>query len=126
MNAIEIVPGIPGKIRPIRIVARNSGFTDKAGRYWSSDHYVRGGQLVVRTEPIAGTDDPDLYHGERFGNLIYSIPVAQPGSYRLTLHFAEGWFGPGRPGGCGAGSRIFDILCNGVSVKKSFDLFKEA
>jgi hypothetical protein len=126
LNAIEIVPGIPGKIRPIRIVARNRGFTDKAGRYWDPDHYVRGGQQVVRTEPIAGTEDSDLYHGERFGNLAYSIPVAQPGSYRLTLHFAEGWFGAGRPGGGGLGSRVFDILCNGVTVKRNFDIFKEA
>jgi hypothetical protein len=126
LNAIEIVPGIPGKIRPIRIVARNRGFTDKAGRYWDSDHYVRGGQQVVRTEPIAGTEDSELYHGERFGNLTYSIPVAQPGSYRLTLYFAEGWFGPGRPGGGGLGSRVFDILCNGVTMKRNFDIFKEA
>jgi Malectin domain len=126
LNAIEIVPGIPGKIRPIRIVARNRGFTDKAGRYWDSDHYVRGGQQVVRTEPIAGTEDSDLYHGERFGNLTYSIPVSQPGFYRLTLYFAEGWFGPGRPGGGGLGSRVFDILCNGVTVKRNFDIFKEA
>lgn len=126
LNAIEIVPGIPGKIRPIRIVARNRGFTDKAGRYWDSDHYVKGGQQVVRTEPIAGTEDSELYHGERFGNLTYSIPVAQPGSYRLTLYFAEGWFGPRRPGGGGLGSRVFDILCNGVTVKRNFDIFKEA
>jgi hypothetical protein len=126
LNAIEIVPGIPGKIRPIRIVARNRGFTDKAGRYWDSDHYVKGGQQVVRTEPIAGTEDSELYHGERFGNLTYSIPVAQPGSYRLKLYFAEGWFGPGRPGGGGLGSRVFDILCNGVTVKRNVDIFKEA
>jgi hypothetical protein len=126
LNAIEIVPGIPGKIRPIRIVARNRGFTDKAGRYWDSDHYVRGGQQVVRTEPIAGTEDSDLYHGERFGNLTYTIPVAQPGFYRLTLYFAEGWFGPRRPGGGGLGSRVFDILCNGATVKRNLDIFKEA
>jgi hypothetical protein len=126
LNGIEILPGIAGKIRPIRIVARNRGFTDKSGRYWDSDHFVRGGLQVVRADTVAGTEDPDLYHGERFGNLMYSIPVPPSGAYRVTLHFAEGWFGPGRPGGGGVGSRVFDILCNGITLKRALDIFKEA
>lgn len=126
LNAIEILPGIPGRLRPIRIVARDRAFTDSAGREWEADRYVRGGQQVVRNEPISNTPDPELYHGERFGNLTYSIPVTQLGRYRLTLYFAETWFGPGLPGGGGAGSRIFDILCNGVALRRNFDLFREA
>ena len=126
LNAIEILPGIPGRIRTVRIVARDRGFTDRSGRYWGSDHYVKGGQHVVRTDPVSGTEDPDLYHGERFGNMTYSIPVASSSTYRVTLYLAEGWFGPGRPGGGGAGSRVFDILCNGVTLKRALDIFKEA
>jgi hypothetical protein len=113
-------------MRPVRIVARDRGFTDKSGRYWDSDRLVRGGQLVARSEPITGAEDPDLYHGERFGNITYTIPVARPGSYLVTLYFVESWFGPGRPGGGGEHSRVFDIQCNGVALKRNFDIFKEA
>ncbi|MGH9663388.1 MAG: malectin domain-containing carbohydrate-binding protein, partial [Bryobacteraceae bacterium] len=126
LNGIEISPGIPGRLRPIRIVARDRAFTDSLGREWEPDRYARGGQLVVRNEPISDTPDQELYHGERFGNLTYSIPVAPSGRYGLTLYFSETWFGPGRPGGGGVGSRVFDILCNGVALRRSFDLFKEA
>lgn len=126
LNGIEIVPGIPGRMRPVRIVARDRGFGDKSGRYWDSDRYVRGGQLVLRNEAITGTADPDLYHGERYGNITYTIPVAHPGRYLLTLSFVESWFGPGRPGGGGEQSRIFDIQCNGIALRRHFDIFKEA
>jgi hypothetical protein len=125
LNAIEIAPGISGHMRPVRMVAQDHGYTDKNGHYWEPDRYVRGGQLVVRHETVSGSPDPDLYRGERFGNITYTIPVAD-GRYTITLYFAETWFGPGKAGGgSGAGSRIFDILCNGVAVKRNFDIFKE-
>jgi hypothetical protein len=126
LNGIEIVPGVAGKMRPVRMVSRDRGFSDASGRIWESDRYVRGGQLVARNEPLSGTTDPELYRGERFGNLTYAIPVVQPGRYGLKLYFVESWFGPGSPGGGGEGSRIFDILCNGVALKRNFDIFKEA
>ena len=52
--------------------------------------------------------------------------VADPGKYGLNLHFAESWFGAGNPGGGGIGSRTFDILINGVLLRKDFDILKEA
>ena len=125
LSAIEITPGSPGKLRPIRMFALDRVYVDKQGRTWEPDRYVRGGQLVVRTEPLENADDPELYRGERFGNIHYVIPVP-PGRYGVTFYFAEAWFGPGTPAGGGAGSRLFDILCNGVVLKHSFDIFKEA
>ena len=126
LNGIEIVPGIPGKMRTVRMVSRDRGLSDRSGRFWESDHYVRGGQLVARNEPVSETSDPELYRGERFGNLTYTIPVAQPGRYGFKLFFVESWFGPNRPGGGGEGSRVFDILCNGIALKRDFDIFKAA
>lgn len=126
LNGIEIVPGIAHKMRPVRMVSRDRSFSDTSGRFWESDRYVRGGQLVARNDALSGTTEPELYHGERFGNLTYTIPVVQPGRYELKLYFVERWFGPGSPGGGGEGSRIFDILCNGVALKRNFDIFKEA
>lgn len=125
VSAIEITRGIPGKLVPIRMVSREHPYTDKQGLTWAADGYSRGGQLAVRTEPVLNIADPDLLRGERFGNLTYVIP-APPGRYGVKLFFAEEWFGPGNFAGGGAGSRIFDILCNGVAVRRGFDIFKEA
>ncbi len=125
VSAIEITPGVPGTMRPIRFVSRDHPYTDKQGRTWEPDSYSRGGQLVMRPNPVAGADDPDLLHGERFGNLTYVIPVPS-GRYGVTFYFAETWFGPANFAGGGAGSRVFDILCNGVALRRGFDIFKEA
>src|SRR5262249_50260550 len=125
LNAIEITPGTPGGLQPIRMVAQARGYTDAQGRYWEPDRYATGGVLVTRTEAPAGAADGGLWAGERFGNLTYTIPVP-PGSYTVKLYMSERWIGPGMPGGGGAGSRLFDILVNGVSVQRDFDLFQRA
>ncbi len=125
LNAIEITPGIPGRLRPIRIVAADHSYTDKGGHVWLADPFSKGGRLVLRTDPVSGTDDPELYRSERFGNFTYTIPVAQ-GTYGITLRFAETWFGPGKPGGGGIGSRTFDVLCNGTALARRLDIYKEA
>jgi hypothetical protein len=124
VNAIEVVPGSRGRLRPIRIMMRGQAYTDKNGDLWTADRYYRGGQQIMRSQP-SGTDDPELYRGERFGNLSYVIPVA-PGTYSVTLKFSEGWFGPGKPGGGGVGSRRFDILGNSQILAHNFDIYKEA
>jgi Malectin domain len=125
VSAIEITPGTPGKMLPMRVVSREHPYTDKQGRVWGPDGYSRGGQLAMRTEPVANIDDPELLRGERYGNLTYVIPVPA-GRYGVNLYFAEAWFGPGHFAGGGVGSRIFDILCNGVAVRRGYDIFKEA
>ena len=125
VSAIEITLGTPGKMLPIRMVSREHPYTDKQGRTWAADGYSRGGQLAIRTEPVQDIGDPELLHGERYGNLSYVIPVP-PGRYGVKLFFAEAWFGPGNFAGGGMGSRIFDILCNGVALRRGFDIFKEA
>jgi hypothetical protein len=125
VSAIEITPGTRGKLAPIRMVSQDRPYTDNQGRTWSPDLYSRGGQLVMRTEPVGNADDPGVLNGERYGNLTYTIPVA-PGRYGVTLYFAESWFGPGQSAGGGVGSRTFDILCNGVAVRRSFDISREA
>ena len=84
-------------------------YVDKQGRVWEPDRYARGGQLMARTKPVEGAADPELFRGERYGNLRYVIPVP-PGRYGVTFYFAEAWFGPDTPAGGGVGSRVFDIL----------------
>jgi hypothetical protein len=75
LSAIEIVPGTPGRLRPIRMLSLDRVYVDKQGRVWEPDRYARGGQLVARTLPVQGAADPELFRGERFGNVRYVIPV---------------------------------------------------
>lgn len=125
LAALSIVPGTPGRLRPIRIAAREEPYTDSSGYMWSSDRYFFGGKLVKRIEAIRGTTDPELYRGERYGRLTYTIPVPPDSTYTAVFHFAETWFGS-QGGGGGAGSRLFDILCNGVLLERNLDVFREA
>jgi hypothetical protein len=124
LNAIEIAPGTHGKLTPIRIVMQDREYTDPQGRVWLPDRLSIGGQLVKRT-PLASAADPDLYAGERFGNLQYLIAVP-PGKYTLNLYMAERWLGPDLPAGGGAGSRLFDIHLNGLLLAREVDVFKRA
>jgi hypothetical protein len=127
VNGIEIAPSQPGAIRPIRILARDSAYTDRNSRLWSCDRYFHSGVQVQRHDPVAGTDDETLYQNERFGNFSYTIPVARNGRYTVTMRFCESWFGPERPAsGGGAGERLFDISFNGRILLGNFDVFKEA
>jgi hypothetical protein len=125
LNAIEILPGIPDRLRPVRIVARDTSVNTKDGKPWEADRYFIRGQRVTRAEEIKGVADPELYIGERYGNFVYSIPVA-PGHYTATLLFCETWFGPKKPAGGGAGDRVFDVYMNGTALLRNFDIFKEA
>lgn len=125
LSALSIVPGTPGRLRPIRIAAREEPYRDSAGYMWSSDRFFFGGKLVKRIEPIQGTNDPELYRGERFGRLTYTIPAPPDSTYTAVFHFAETWFGS-KQGGGGAGSRLFDILCNGVLLERNLDVHREA
>jgi len=125
LNGIEIVPGIPGRLRPIRMLALDRIYTDRQGQVWEPDRYAHGGVQVARTKPVISDQDPELFRGERYGNLRYVIPVP-PGRYGVTFYFAEAWFGPDTPAGGGVGSRLFDIFCNGLALRRAFDIFKEA
>lgn len=128
VSAIELTPGIPGKLRPIRIAAgRRSDIVDAEGTHWSGDKYYIDGRTWAYQNPSVGQKLPPLYLNERHGNFSYAIPVA-PGSYTVKLHFLEAFFSPTIPAAfChGAGCRIFDVTCNGVSLLQNFDISQVA
>ena len=87
LSAIEILPGVVGHIRPVRILARQTPYYSNDSHWWSPDNYFEGGQMASYTSPVNGTDDPELYETERWGNFSYAIPVS-PGKYTVVLHFA--------------------------------------
>lgn len=126
VNAIEVVPGLPHKTLPIRLVMQHTSYTDHEGRFWHGDDYFMDGFLSGQRQEISGSPDPDLFSTERFGHFTYAIPVDSRDRYTLILHFVEFYFGPNAPGGGGAGSRVFKVMCNGQTLLDNFDIYKEA
>ena len=124
LNALEILQSKPGFIHPIRIVTQDQPVTDVDGRTWSSDEYFFGGTLAYRSEPVVNARDKALYRGERYGNFSYHIPLAK-GKFRLTLHFAETWFGTPESNEPALGSRRFSVFANGSALLQNFEIAKE-
>jgi hypothetical protein len=121
VNAILIRPGIRGKMRPVRLVARRQAFVDQQGNLWEADQFFQGGRTISRPVPPAGVANSWLYVGERHGTFTYTIPVPA-GTYGATLYFWESWWGEGRQGGGGVGSRLFDVYCNFRPLLERFDI----
>ncbi len=124
VNGIEITPGLPGRMLPLHWRASRTPYTDRNGAVWDADRYYRGGRLSGFRSKVAGTSDPALFEGERFGHFSYSIPVAQ-GSYTVTVSFAENYhtIWNAAPG---VGTRRFNLYANGRPMLRDFDVFREA
>lgn len=126
LNALELTPGTPGRLKPIRITMQPTSYVDHRGQQWRPDDYYINGFQSTHRRKVSGTDDPELFGAERFGHFSYAIPVDRRGRYSVVLHFAEFYHGPQLPGGGGAGSRIFHVFCNGQTLLRSFDIYREA
>ncbi len=126
LNALEILPGIPHRQLPIRLVMQPSAFRDHNGNLWHPDNYFENGTINDQPRSVSGTPDPNLYALERYGHFTYSIPVDTRGRYTLVLHFAELYWIPDASGSVGVGSRVFRVYCNGSTLLDNFDIFKEA
>jgi hypothetical protein len=125
LNGIEILQSSAGRIHPVRIVAQASPVTDADGRLWAADEYVSGGALVWRHQTVLNPPDKCLYQGERYGNFCYRIPLAR-GRYRLTLHFAETYFGTAVSSYENVSQRCFDVYANGVSLLRNYQVARDA
>ncbi|UWZ85851.1 malectin [Occallatibacter riparius] len=125
LSALEILPGLPHRQVPIRIVAQPTAVTDHDGNLWHPDNYFENGVLSDTPRQVSGTPDPNLYMQERFGHFTYSIPVDVRGRYTLVLHFAELYWIADRSQSIGVGTRVFSVYCNGSTLLDHFDIFKE-
>lgn len=127
VSAIEILPGLMGHMRAVRVLARQSPYYSNDSHWWSPDNYFEGGQLASYGQQVTGTDDPELYETERWGNFSYAVPVT-PGRYSVVLHFAARRSNPGGPVGEAPNhvSNIFNVFCNGRTLLGNFDLASEA
>jgi len=126
LNAIEILPGIAHRALPVRIVVGHSPYHDSQGNIWMPDRYFFGGRLSRFGGDLSKVPDGALYEWHRFGHFHYVVPVATGLKYTLKLYFLEHWFGIQNGGVGGVGSRVFDVYCNGSTLLKDFDIFREA
>jgi len=130
VSGIEILPGLRGHMLPVRILPRQTPYYSDDSRWWSPDNYFEGGRLAAYSVPVTGTDDPELFETERWGNFSYAIPVST-GKYTVTLYFAARRVDPDQPplsaaDSKAAAARVFNVFCNGRALLENFDLAKEA
>ncbi|GMW02599.1 MAG: hypothetical protein AMXMBFR84_37350 [Candidatus Hydrogenedentota bacterium] len=109
-----------------RVNAGGSNYTDPNGNVWVADTgYFNTGSSYSTTAAIAGTTMDPLYQTERWDGptgqeMQYNFTVS-PGTYAVTLHFAEIYSGVAFQGG-----RVFDVLAEGNVVLNDFDIFAKA
>ncbi len=103
---------------------RTTSYTDCQGNVWAADVNFTGGSTNGNTNAITKalpcTTDQALYQRERWGGSGFTYTFAvTPGSYQVTLKFAEIFDSP-------AGRRIQNISVNGTQVLTNFDIFADA
>jgi ELWxxDGT repeat protein len=111
--------------KSFRVNAGGSAFSTIDARNFAADVYFAGGVVTTPTSlAIAGTGDDFLYQTGRHGSAFaYNFPTGN-GSYDVTLHFAETYYGNTAPGG--AGSRKFHVDAEGVRRLTDYDVFAKA
>jgi hypothetical protein len=126
LNALEIFPGVPGRMRPIRLTTRDTVYRDHLGQIWMPDECGIGARRrPAASAQVEGSADPGLFQSYRVGHFNYSIPVIEGRRYTVKLYFSEPFFTQARPES-GIGSRVFDVYCDGSTLLKGFDIVKEA
>ncbi|MGC1187460.1 MAG: malectin domain-containing carbohydrate-binding protein [Candidatus Acidiferrales bacterium] len=127
LNAVEILPGIPNRMLPVRIYAGETPYRDSTGNVWLPNRFYFGGrESHYQVVDAASILDGGLYTSQWIGHFRYVIPVAAGEKYTLKLYFRESYFGGQDGGGGVVGSRVFDVWCNGSVILKHFDILREA
>jgi hypothetical protein len=76
LSAIEILPGLgvgpDVRMRPVRLLARQTPYYSNDSHWWGPDDYFDGGQLATYSEPVSGTTIPSCMR--RSGGEISRMP----------------------------------------------------
>ncbi|GGB97755.1 CBM96 family carbohydrate-binding protein [Dyadobacter sediminis] len=112
----------------IRINAGGGDYTTSDGRVFEADKYYDGLDRTsyVADVDILNTEDDELYRSGRSSEYFnYHIPVAY-GTVKVTLHFAETYWGvyPGRTSG--TGRRRFDVYAEDQLKLGNYSIIAEA
>jgi hypothetical protein len=103
-----------------RINSGGANYTTGDGKLFVADANFSGGSVSsIAAGEVAGTTDDALYRTLRVGAFSYNVPSGN-GTFNVTLHFNETYFGY-RTGG-GAGSRRFNVDIEGVRKLTNYDI----
>jgi ELWxxDGT repeat protein len=121
VKAIEVLPAGSG----LTINAGGEALTTAGGKKFSADSYYDAGRTsALFFGDIDNTDDDALYVSGRVGSsFAYGLPSGN-GTFDVTLHFAETYWGNQVAGG--VGSRRFHVDLEGVRRLTNYDIFAEA
>jgi ELWxxDGT repeat protein len=96
------------------------------GRLFAADTDQKAGGTLSRrvSGPVANTSEDELYRSNRHGSLLTYRFAVEPGTYDVTLHFCETYWGNLVPGG--AGSRAFHVDMEGQRKLTDYDTYAKA
>jgi ELWxxDGT repeat protein len=121
VKAIEVLPAGAA----LTINAGGNAYTTAGGKRFSADSYYAAGTVSAAvTGDIVNTYDDPLYQTGRHGaSFSYGLPTGN-GTFKVTLHFAETYWG-NKVGG-GVGARKFNVDAEGVRKLTEYDIFARA
>ncbi|MDT7827289.1 malectin domain-containing carbohydrate-binding protein [Pricia sp. S334] len=93
------------------------------GETFEADQHFVGGKSYVNTSAAL----PELYQTERSAlppNFDYEIPLSN-GNYKVTLHFAELFWGANGGSSGGVGKRIFDVVMESNTILDDYDIIAD-
>jgi hypothetical protein len=120
IKAIEVLPA--GSF--YRINAGGETVATSSNQTFTSDTYYADGKTYQVTTPIDNTLEDSLYQTERYGPAFsYGLPTGN-GTFDVTLHFSELYWGVKVKGG--VGSRRFNVDIEGERKLIEYDIFQKA
>jgi len=103
-----------GADQPLKVNTGGRALTTSGG-LWRSDVGFVGGHRVRIGHGIAGTKADRMYQDARVGMRSYGFALGAPGTYQVTMLFAE-------PGSARAGNRVFDVRADGRVIVRRLDV----
>lgn len=129
---LTVTPVDPNAPKPVFINCGNGPqYISLAGDTFKTDNYYTSPTFTFSNNSISdilNTGDDVIYRTERYaGSFGYNIPVVN-GSYNISLHFAELYYGAqgGQPSNGGPGKRVFNVSLEGTQVLTNFDTWVAA
>ncbi|HEX8531267.1 MAG TPA: malectin domain-containing carbohydrate-binding protein, partial [Cytophagales bacterium] len=118
----ELLPPPPDQVR---LNAGGAAHRTADNLLFAADDQFSGGTVsALDTGAVANTPEDALYRTLRFGpSFAYHVPVPN-GTYDLTLHFNETYWGYRVPGGIR--SRRFHVNVEGARALTNYDIFNRA
>lgn len=113
----------------VRINCGGPEYTAVDGTTFAADDHYTDGNTYSQSDPIANTNDDELYQTERYGDgFQYDIPVVN-GTYNVHIHLAEIYWETEADTGSGWGSqeegRRFTLEIEGSPLVEDYDLYAD-